>query len=290
MRLIITLAAMRAAFSHAKPGACEAFVAKQSVLDLAEVTLNARRLSFYLAQLHHESGGMTIVAENLNYTAKRMTEVWPKRFPTIAAAQPYADNPRALANKTYGGRMGNRPGTDDGYDYRGRGFIQITGRDGYAEVGKRCGLDLINNPNMAGDINLQPEITTGFWTWKGLNPVCDTGDLVKVTKLINGGTTGLDDRQAALERIRPIVDRMETASATGAPPSPIAAAKRGTVTAAGLNLRARPNVSETIVEVLPRDAAVEIIGETMAGATQWFNVKAPSGKSGWVAAKYVAVT
>src|SRR5256885_1044045 len=98
------------------------------------------RLAHFLAQILHESGGLTIAEENLDYSARRMTQVWPRRFPTLADAAPYAHNPRTLAAKVYNGRMGNRPGSDDGYSYRGRGLMQTTGRENYARMGRLCGV------------------------------------------------------------------------------------------------------------------------------------------------------
>lgn len=161
---------------------------------------NKNRQGYFFAQMSHECGGGTITEENLNYTAQRMTQVWPRRFPTIAAAAPYARNPRALANKTYGGRMGNRLGTDDGWDFRGRGLIQITGKDGYAEVGKIAGLNLVANPDLANGRDTVLLVAGAFWQWKGLNKWCDQGNYLQVTKLINGGTNGWADRQVWLKR------------------------------------------------------------------------------------------
>lgn len=103
-------------------------------------------LASMFAEAYHETGGrMQPVIENLNYSAKRMTQVWPKRFPTIASAQPYASNPRALANNVYGGRLGNT-GPDDGWRYRGRGLAQITGKENYAKFG------LANDPDAASQL------------------------------------------------------------------------------------------------------------------------------------------
>jgi putative chitinase len=102
-----------------------------------------RWLAYIFATAHHETGArFAPVEENLNYSAKRLTQVWPSRFPSIAAATPYANNPQKLANKVYGGRMGN-VAPDDGWRYRGRGFVQITGRDNYAKYG------LADNPDAA---------------------------------------------------------------------------------------------------------------------------------------------
>jgi hypothetical protein len=91
------------------------------------------------------------VVESLSYSAERMTQVWPSRFASIASAAPYARNPRALADKVYNGRMGNRLGSDDGYNFRGQGFSQTTGRDEYQRLGKLTGLDLINHPEILID-------------------------------------------------------------------------------------------------------------------------------------------
>lgn len=113
-----------------------------------------------MAQFSHECGAGHDMEENLNYTAQRMTEVWPSRYRSIQAAAPYAHNPRALGNKSYNGRMGNRSGTDDGYNYRGRGLSQTTSRGvadkpseegGYAHLQRVTGLPLLDNPGMVND-------------------------------------------------------------------------------------------------------------------------------------------
>jgi len=106
------------------------------------------RVAHFMAQISHESSGGTITEESLNYTtAARIAAVWPSRF-TQESAQAFTRKPRELANKVYNGRMGNRPGTDDGWNYRGRGFLQLTGRESYQRVGKMMGLDLENNPGL----------------------------------------------------------------------------------------------------------------------------------------------
>lgn len=158
------------------------------------------RLAHFMAQVSHECGGGTITEENLRYSAVRMTQVWPSRFRSVAAAQPYAYNPKALANKVYNGRMGNRPGSDDGWNYRGRGLIQITGRDGYAQVGRIAGIDLVASPEMANNPLFALDIAAAFWAWKRLNPIAETDNLVAVTKVVNGGTNGLADRKVWLAR------------------------------------------------------------------------------------------
>ncbi len=161
------------------------------------------RRDFFLAQIGHESGGLSILVENLNYSAQRLVEVWPTRFPSIAAAAPFAGNPEALANEVYANRMGNGPpASGDGFRYRGRGYIQLTGRDGYRSVGAAAGLDLEQSPDLAATADQALLATCAFWRWKDLNAVCDTGDFTAVTKRINGGVTGLADRTAWLNKVR----------------------------------------------------------------------------------------
>lgn len=188
-------------YRNADAASVEGFLASEAALKSAGLLDGANRLQFFLAQIAHESGGLTIREENLNYSAPRLMAVWPSRFPTLAAAQPYARNPQKLAERTYGGRMGNtQPG--DGWRYRGRGYIQLTGREAYREVGRIAGLDLENNPDLASDPRHAAAVAAAFWTWKKLNPLCDAGDFVTCTRRINGGTIGLDDRRAWLAKVQ----------------------------------------------------------------------------------------
>lgn len=125
-------------YSKANNAALDGFLACEGALKTAGLLDKPNRLQFFLAQLGHESSGLTVDEENLDYSAARLMAVWPSRFPTLAAAQPYAHNPRALANKVYGGRLGNI-GPDDGWKYRGRGYIQLTGRDAIARSARLRG-------------------------------------------------------------------------------------------------------------------------------------------------------
>ena len=160
-----------------------------------------QRCHFFLAQLGHESGGLQAREESLSYSAPRLLQVWPSRFPSLAAAAPYARDPEKLADFVYGGRMGNdRPG--DGFRYRGRGYIQLTGREAYRQVGRLAGLDLESLPGLANDAAHALAVACAFWRWKRLNPLCDQGDFAGVTRRINGGLTGLQDRFAWLERVQ----------------------------------------------------------------------------------------
>lgn len=162
------------------------------------------RLAHFMAQTHVESCGFTRLVEGLNYSAKRLTEVWPGRFPNIAAAAGFANNPEALANKTYGGRMGNtQPG--DGWRFIGRSIKQITGRENYGKCAARTGLDLINHPEIAADPENSVHIACDYWGSHCLNPLADADDIVAITKAINGGLNGLADRKAQLVRAKGLI-------------------------------------------------------------------------------------
>src|SRR4051812_32892706 len=153
-----------------------------------------------MAQISHECGAGHDVVENLNYTAGRMMQVWPSRFPTMAMAAPYAGNPRALANKVYSGRMGNVPGSDDGWTFRGRGAAQTTGREGYARLAKATGLDLVHFPDLVNDPQRFLECGVADFVLCGCLPFAKADDVLNVTRRLNGGTVGLAQRQAWLAK------------------------------------------------------------------------------------------
>src|SRR3954454_11146915 len=155
-----------------------------------------------MAQISHECGAGHEVVENLNYTASRMMQVWPRRFPTLEAATPYAGNPRALANKVYNGRMGNAAGSDDGWNFRGRGAAQTTGREGYARLAKATGLDLEHFPDLVNDPQRFLECGVADFILCGCLPFARADDVLNVTRRLNGGTVGLAQRQAWLAKWR----------------------------------------------------------------------------------------
>lgn len=157
------------------------------------------RICHFMAQIYVESKGLTDVDEDLNYTAKRLMQVWPKRFPSIAAAQPYANNPKALANKVYGGRMGNT-GPNDGWLYRGKGPKQITGKDNHRNCGRALGIDLVKNPDKLLDPEIGARAAIWFWRSNNCNRFADANDIRGLTRAINGGYNGLADRRAAFRR------------------------------------------------------------------------------------------
>lgn len=153
----------------------------------------------FLGQVLHESGMLERLEENLSYSAERMCQIWPTRFQSLARASPYARNPEALANKVYGGRLGNvEPG--DGWKYRGRGLLQVTGRDNYAMVSKAVGLDLVSKPELLA----QPAIAlrASIAWWERRIPDDAMGNITRVTKLVNGGTIGLEHRKQVTDAAR----------------------------------------------------------------------------------------
>ncbi len=157
-------------------------------------------IAHVMAQISHECGAGHDVVENLSYTAARMTQVWPSRFPTIASAQPYVHNPQALANKVYNGRMGNAIGTDDGWNYRGRGASQTTGREGYQRLAKATGLNALGNPDLVNDSKLFMLCGVADFINCGCLPYAKADDILGVTKKLNGGTVGLDQRRQWLAK------------------------------------------------------------------------------------------
>ena len=158
---------------------------------------SALRLAHFLAQCGHESGGFKLTQENLNYSAKGLNGIFKKYFPTEASAEPYARNPQKIANKVYGGRMGNGlEASGDGWKYHGRGFIQLTGKDNYTAFGKAIGVDIVNNPDLVA--TQYPLLSAAWFFSKNCLAKCvDASDatVLAVTKCVNGGTIGLDDRK-----------------------------------------------------------------------------------------------
>ena len=121
--------------------------------------------------------------------------LWPKRFPTLEIANQYARNPRKIANKVYGGRMGNRDeASGDGYRFRGRGCIQLTGYSNYFHAGKACGVDFVKEPDLVATPKYAALTAGWFWSTHGCNELAVQGNWLALTKRINGGTIGLDDR------------------------------------------------------------------------------------------------
>src|SRR5699024_6607112 len=157
-----------------------------------------RDIAMLLAQVGHESADLTRLEENLNYSAKRLTEVWPIRFPTLEAAQPYARNPEALANRVYSNRMGNGPPeTGDGWRYRGEGPMQLTGLGNYQRFADAIGDD---RPLQQPELLQHPELGALSACWFYAKHVPHGASIELATFRINGGKHGLADRRDRYER------------------------------------------------------------------------------------------
>ena len=154
-----------------------------------------KRLAGFLAQTAHESGDFRLLEENLNYSAAQLQKTWPKRFDAATAAQ-FARKPEAIANKVYSNRMGNgTPESGDGWRFRGRGIKQLTGRDNYTAFGKSVNMTAEKAAEYLTTKKGAVESAAWFWKTNNLNRFADAGDIVGMTKVINGGTIGLDDRK-----------------------------------------------------------------------------------------------
>jgi putative chitinase len=154
-----------------------------------------RRQSAFLGQCAHESGNFKTLQENLNYSAEGLMKTWPSRFPTKDVADQYARQPAKIAGKVYNGRLGNTS-EEEAAKYLGRGLIQLTGKENYERCGSAIGVDLIGQPNLLAEPNYAAMSAGWFWNKKGLNELADQQEHGQITKRINGGTLGLDDRIA----------------------------------------------------------------------------------------------
>ena len=159
---------------------------------------NSTRLSHFLSQVAHESGNFKFVNENLNYGAKGLMGIFKKYFPTQALATAYERKPEKIANKVYASRMGNGDeASKEGYKFRGRGYIQLTGKSNYTGFTKFIGEDCVSNPDLVA--NKYPLASAAFFfdsnkLWSICDKGADTATVTAVTKRVNGGTIGLDDR------------------------------------------------------------------------------------------------
>jgi putative chitinase len=152
-----------------------------------------------MAQFSHECNAGLEVVENLNYSAQGLINTWPSRFNATNAAE-FARNPQKIADQVYNGRMGNQVGTDDGWNFRGRGGSQVTGRDGYTALAQKIGFDVVNNPDLVNNPANFLECAVADFVICGCLPFAVADDVNGVTYHLNGGYIGLDDRIAWLGR------------------------------------------------------------------------------------------
>ena len=154
-----------------------------------------RQQAAFIGQCGHECGNFRVLEENLNYRAATLMKLWPKRFPTIDIAAEYAGKPQKIANKVYASRMGNRDeASGDGYRFRGRGCVQLTGSDAYFHAGKALGVDFWANPDLVATPQYAALTAGWFWSTRKCNDLAEAADWLGLTKKINGGTIGYDDR------------------------------------------------------------------------------------------------
>lgn len=173
--------------------------------DPAGLSTIERRAAF-LAQLAHESASFTAITENLNYSAVGLQKTFKKYFPTPELAAQYAKKPAAIANKVYANRMGNGDeASGDGYNYRGRGFIQLTGKKNYTYCGIDLKRDLLTNPDHVATIGGAIDSALWFWKKNNLNSYSDREDIREQTKVINGGYNGLDERLANYAKAKEVL-------------------------------------------------------------------------------------
>lgn len=161
------------------------------------------RIAGFIAQCAHESGGFKFTVENLNYSTAALRAIFGKYFPNDELANEFARQPERIANKVYANRMGNGDeSSGDGWKYRGRGLIQITGRDNYTSFATATGINAIDNPTMV-ETPTGATLSAGwFWNSRNLNAYADAGDFQSMTKRINGGVNGIEDRSAKYDALK----------------------------------------------------------------------------------------
>ena len=163
-----------------------------------------QRQACFIGQCMHESGGFKVTKENLNYSATGLMKTWPSRFPDMDTAEKYEHNSVKIASKVYAGRMGNTTPEEAGA-YIGRGLIQLTGKDNYKSASDALGEDLLANPQLIEEPRYATLTAGWYWNKKGLNVLADSNDIETMTKRINGGLIGLDDRKAKIIKVLSIL-------------------------------------------------------------------------------------
>ncbi len=206
MPVTVTLDQILHLAPNARSSYREAFQNGQPLFDQFSISDTPLRLAHFMAQVLHESDGLANQIESLNYSAERLPKVWPSRFKPTGPLDPadFAHNQQKLGNEVYGGRMGNT-GPNDGFTYRGRGLLQLTGKDSYQEATATlraqnpAAPDFVITPDAVFSPQWSLAVAIVEWASKGCNALADEDDIRKVTKAINGGLIGLSDR---MERLR----------------------------------------------------------------------------------------
>jgi putative chitinase len=211
--MIITQAQLLRAVPETNKARINEFVAAWNMFSVPSGMTSPKRVVHALAQIYCESGALKATSENLNYSAQRLMQVWPSRFKSLAMAEQYAHNPQKLANLVYANRMGNgNEASGDGWRYRGRGFIGLTGRFNYSEFNRYdlCTDDVILNPDKVAEYPLNLVSALWFWETHKLNDIADLDDggkigesiVERITKKVNGGYNGLSERKFYYRRFK----------------------------------------------------------------------------------------
>ena len=160
-----------------------------------------RQQAAFIGQASHECNNFKTLEENLNYKAETLIKLWPSRFPTLEIANAYAHQPQKIANKVYASRMGNRDeASGDGFKFRGRGCIQLTGHDSYWHFGQAVNADLVASPDLVSSPKYAALSAGWFWSTHNLNALADAMNYEAVTRKINGGIFGLAERIALTQK------------------------------------------------------------------------------------------
>ena len=246
------------------------------------------RVAHFLSQVLLESGKMRHVEENLSYSADRLLVVFGKYFKTTADAQAYHRKPEKIASRVYANRIGNGPeATGEGYRYRGRGLIQLTGKNNYQAFSDWINDDVVADPDRVAN-QYVVHSAVFFWTKNNINALADKDDVVRVTKRINGGTHGLDDRKAILAKAKTLLNIK-----TAPPPPSLLKQITHRVNASSLRVRSTPGTaSDNVITSLSQGAAVEVVGgsEVMAGGLEWVKIRFEDNgqiKEGFTASKFL---
>ncbi len=239
------------------------------------------RIAHFLSQVLHESGRMKFTKENMNYSAEGLRKTFKKYF-TVAQAQEYARKPQRIGSRAYANRMGNgNEASGDGYRYRGRGLIQLTGRSNYKNFSAWVGDDVVASPELVSDKHAVASAVY-YWETTNLNALADLDDCRRVTKRINGGFNGLSDRMGLLLQAKELLNADLQPAVLEEPTHQVSATR--------LNLRSRPKVSRTtLLATLNQGTPVTKLKN--AGVAGWFNINVVVNgrmREGFVASKHLA--
>lgn len=228
---------------------------------MTKYDITEHRQAHFLAQIAHESGGFKHTTENLNYSSKGLRTIFGKYFRTHEMAVRYARKPEKIANLVYADRMGNgNERSGDGWRYRGRGLIQLTGRHNYTACGKALGLDLIANPDqLSQDANASVGAACWFWDQRGLNKHADADDINSITKRINGGYNGLEDRMDKLAAAKLFLSDVTPEKCKFIHRNFVDETTIATVTSSTLNVRSTPSTEHQPIGVVNRGDQFKVL-------------------------------